>query len=62
MSGDIGNGKINDLPNFVGEVVCKMNFMIVDIDGYDELLGLDVLIKIGVVVTLNNNSSKCAMV
>lgn len=26
-----------------------MNFMVVDIDGYDILLGLDVLIKIGVV-------------
>jgi hypothetical protein len=41
--------RTNDLPICVGEVVCKMNFMVVDIDGYDILLGLDVLIKIGVV-------------
>jgi hypothetical protein len=45
--------RINDLPICVGEVVCKMNFMVVDINGYDILLELDVLIKIGV------NSSKC---
>jgi hypothetical protein len=45
-------GRINDLPIHVGEVVCKMNFMVVDIDGYDVLLGLYVFIKIGVVVDI----------
>lgn len=44
--------RINDLPICVGEVVCKMNFMVVDIDGYDILLGLYVLTKIGVVVDI----------
>jgi hypothetical protein len=44
--------RINDLPICVGEVVCKMNFMVVDIDRYDILLGLDVFIKIGVVVDI----------
>ncbi len=34
----------------VGRVVCQMVFRVVDIDNYDLLLGLDFLMKIGVVV------------
>jgi hypothetical protein len=34
----------------VGGVQCTMTFMVVDIDSYDVLLGLDFLIKIGTIV------------
>jgi hypothetical protein len=34
----------------VGEILCLMTFMIVDIDSYDLQLGLDFLIKIGIIV------------
>ncbi len=34
----------------IGEVKCSMTFMVVDTDGYDVLLGLDFLMKIGAVV------------
>jgi predicted aspartyl protease len=34
----------------IGGVQCAMTFMVVDTDGYDVLLGLDFLIKIGAVV------------
>jgi predicted aspartyl protease len=43
-------GRISEIPIKVGEVKCKMAFMVVDTDGYDILLGLDLLIKIGAVV------------
>jgi hypothetical protein len=33
-------GRINDLPIQVGEMVCKMDFMVVDINKYD-VLNLD---------------------
>jgi len=45
-------GKINELPVHVGEIFCKMDFMVVDTYGYDVLLGLDFLIKIGVIVNI----------
>jgi hypothetical protein len=45
-------GTISELLVHVGEVLCKIDFMVVDIDGYDVLLGLDFLIKIGVVVDI----------
>jgi hypothetical protein len=44
-------GKINELPVH-GEIFCKMDFMVVDTYGYDVLLGLDFLIKIGVIVNI----------
>jgi hypothetical protein len=43
-------GRISEIPIKVGEVKCKMAFMVVDTDSYDILLGLDLLIKIGAVV------------
>jgi hypothetical protein len=42
--------RINELIVRVGDVQCLMTFMIVDINSSDLLLGLDFLIKIGVVV------------
>jgi len=33
-----------------GGVQCTMTFMVVDMDSYDVLLGLDFLIKIGAIV------------
>jgi predicted aspartyl protease len=43
-------GRIDEVPVKVGGVQCAMTFMIVDTDNYDVLLGMDFLIKIGVVV------------
>jgi predicted aspartyl protease len=43
-------GRITEVPIKVGEVKCKMTFMVVDTDNYDILLGLDLLIKIGAIV------------
>ncbi len=43
-------GRIDDMSVKIGGVQCAMTFMIVDIDNYDMLLGLDFLIKIGVIV------------
>ncbi len=45
-------GKISKLSVRVGEVLCKIDFMVVDIDGYDVLLRLDFLIKLGAVVDI----------
>jgi len=45
-------GKINELHVRVGDVQCLTNFMVVDINMYDILLGLDFLIKIGMVVDI----------
>ncbi len=42
--------RISEVPVKVGEVRCKMTFMVVDTDSYDILLGLDLLIKIGAIV------------
>jgi hypothetical protein len=36
----------------MGKVVCQMIFLVVDIYNYDLLLGLDFLMKIGVVVDI----------
>jgi hypothetical protein len=36
----------------IGEVQCNMTFMVVDTDSYDILLGLDLLIKIGAIVDI----------
>jgi hypothetical protein len=43
-------GRITKVPIKVGEVKCRMTFMVVDMDSYDILLGLDLLIKIGAIV------------
>jgi hypothetical protein len=43
-------GRITDLLMTMAEIVCYMIFFVVDIDSYDLLLGLDFLMKIGVVV------------
>jgi len=43
-------GHIDEVPVKVGGVQCTMTFMVVDIDSYDVLLGLDLLIKIGTIV------------
>jgi hypothetical protein len=42
--------KIEGLLVQIGKTSCSMVFMVVDIDSYDVLLRLDLLIKIGVVV------------
>jgi hypothetical protein len=44
--------RINDLPIRVGKMVCKMDFMVVDIDRYDVLLGLYFFVKIGTIVEI----------
>jgi hypothetical protein len=48
-------GRINEVLVKVGDVQCNMTFMVVDIDNYDILLGLDFLIKIGAIVDVEKN-------
>jgi len=43
-------GRIDEVPVVVGGVQCTMTLMVVDIDNYDVLLGLDFLMKIGAIV------------
>ncbi len=43
-------GNITYIPITIGKVVCQMIFFVVDTNNYDVLLGLDFLMKIGVVV------------
>ncbi len=43
-------GRIDEVSVGVGGVQCTMIFMVVDIDSYDVLLGLDFLMKIGTIV------------
>jgi len=43
-------GRIEEVPIKVGGVQCRMIFMVVDTDSYDVLLGLDLLIKIGAII------------
>jgi len=42
-------GRITNILVIVGRVVCQMVFLVVDTNNYDMLLGLDFLMKIGVV-------------
>ncbi|CAN5967858.1 unnamed protein product [Sphagnum jensenii] len=42
--------RIDEVPIKVGGVQCTMTFMIVDTDSYDVLIGLDLLIKIGAII------------
>jgi predicted aspartyl protease len=51
-------GRITELPMKVGGIICQMIFLVVDIDSYDLLLGLDFLIKIGAVVDVENGVRK----
>jgi predicted aspartyl protease len=46
-------GWIDKVPVKVGDVQCNMIFMVVDMDSYDILLGLDFLIKIGAIVDVD---------
>ncbi len=48
-------GRITELPVKVGGIICQMIFLVVDTDSYDLLLGLDILIKIGIVVDVEKN-------
>ncbi len=48
-------GRIVEVLVHVGKILCKMDFMVVDTNGYDVLLGLDYLIKSGVVVDVEHN-------
>jgi predicted aspartyl protease len=43
-------GQVDEVQVKIGGVECAMTFMVVDTDGYDMLLGLDFLMKIGAVV------------
>ncbi len=43
-------GRVDEIQVRIGGIQCAMTFMVVDTNGYDVLLGLDFLMKIGVVV------------
>ncbi len=43
-------GRVDEIQVKIGGIQCAMTFMVVDTDGYDVLLGLDFLMKIGEVV------------
>ncbi len=43
-------GRVDEIQVKIGGTQCAMTFMVVDTDGYDVLLGLDFLMKIGAVV------------
>jgi len=43
-------GRVDEIQVKIGGIQCAMTFMVVDTDGYDMLLGLDFLMKIGAVV------------
>jgi predicted aspartyl protease len=43
-------GRIDELQVRIGGIQCTMTFMVVNTDGYDVLLGLDFLMKIGAVL------------
>ncbi len=43
-------GRVDEIQVKIGGIQCAMTFMVVDMDGYDMLLGLDFLMKIGAMV------------
>ncbi len=49
-------GRLVDIHVHVGNVVCNMVFLVVDIDTYDLLLGLDFFMKIGEVVNVKKGT------
>ncbi len=51
-------GRIDEVPVKVGGIQCIMTYMVVDINSYDVLLGLDFLIKIGAIVDTGTNSNE----
>jgi hypothetical protein len=51
-------GMITELPVKVGGIMCQMIFLVVDIDSYDLLLGLDFLIKIATVINVEKGVIK----
>jgi predicted aspartyl protease len=51
--------RIVELRVKVGGIICQMIFLVVDTDNYDLLLGLDFLIKIGVVVDVEKGVIQC---
>jgi hypothetical protein len=48
-------GKFNELLICAGEVICKTNFMVVDTYEYEVLSGFDSLIKIGIVIDVEQS-------
>jgi hypothetical protein len=48
-------GRIVEMLLHVGKILCKMDFMVVDTNGYDVLLGVDCFIKSGAVVDVEQN-------
>ncbi len=48
-------GKLNELLICVGEVICKMNFMVVDTYEYEVLSVFHSLIKIGIVIDVEQS-------
>jgi hypothetical protein len=48
-------GRIEGLHVFIGETSYRMAFMVVDTNNYDILLGLDFLIKIGIVLDIEQS-------
>jgi hypothetical protein len=51
-------GWVNEVQVKIGGVKCAMTFMVVDTDGYNVLLGLDFLMKIGAIVDVERGLSK----
>ncbi len=47
-------GRINEIVVIVGKIQCPMTSMVINTNIYDILLGLDFLIKIGVVVDVES--------
>jgi len=45
-------GRVDEIQVKIEGIQCAMTFMVVDTDGYDMLLGLDFLMKIGAVVNV----------
>ncbi|CAM6028925.1 unnamed protein product [Sphagnum balticum] len=52
----IALGRLDDMHVRVSNVVCSMVFLVVDIDTYNLLLGLNFLMKIGVVVDVEKST------
>jgi hypothetical protein len=48
-------GRVDEIQVKIGGIQCAMTFMVVDTDGYDILLGLDFLMKIGAVVDVERS-------
>jgi hypothetical protein len=48
-------GRVDEIQAKIGGIQCAMTFMVVDTDGYDVLLGLDFLMKIGAVVDVERD-------